>query len=669
MKKFKVITRFILIVMLLVHSGCMSTDSNARGGMTGSVTDSYGKALSGVRVATADATTVSDINGKWTLSDLPAQTTQVTASREKYQTQSKTVEVISGETTTSVAFLLAADGDIYDIMVDGITSTGANIIFYSKKPTVARVVYGTNALLDQTTVADSEALFTHRYVLSGLTPASTYRFKCIAVDQLGRTLESEIRTFNTEFTLGPIAPTNLRLSKVANSNMIQLAWDELSGADFAGYKVYRARNRQGPFVMIGSVNLNGYADSEVYPGEKYYYRVTKMAGSGVESSPSTVETMLMPGVMNQNAVWTAQESPYYLTGDLTVAPGFSLMIDKGVSIFVTKGNKWAEVASTELTGIKIQGTLVIQGTEALPVTMTSAESSPVSGDWNGITFDVMADSGASMIKGLRLSFAEIGVNGLAGLPNVMDTKFFNCRQSAIQCYAARSNVLLKNILVDTCFSGLMVQKSNVSVQIIDNKILRCLYGIVCLDNKYAEIEGNVISFSSITGLDVGNVEQTSRVRYNVVGYGSSGTGIVCRGNDEIRRNTLHASIGVEIKGSAKAVVRSNLLLSEAAKNGTGVLYTGTVAYNAGTAANQLVIQNNAVWNLTAPTRKYANSDGSILPNSSDLPISAATGPVLQGGDPFLELPNLNYSYKPSPGSPLKGAGYDFEDIGATNVPD
>lgn len=669
MKKIRIIARFLLIVILLVHAGCMSTDSNARGGMAGSVTDSYGNPLSGVKIATNDSSTYSDANGKWALAALPAQTTEVTASREKYQAQSKTLEVLSGETLSNVVFSLPADGDIYDIQVSAVTSTSARIIFYSKMATKAQIKYGINALLDQTTVVDNAELFLHQYELTSLTPASTYRFKCVAVDAMGRTLESEVRTFNTEFTLRPEAPAGLTLSKVANSNMIQLAWDQIAGADFAGFKVYRARNKQGPFDVVGTVNLNGYSDSDVTPGVKYYYRVTRIAGTGVESSPTTVESLLMPGVMSQNAVWTAQEAPYHLTGDLVVAPGVSLMIDKGVGVTVRRGNQWENTDVTDLIDLMVQGTLVIQGTADQPVTFTSIEGSPVAGDWNGMNFDVMSDLGASMIKGLKLSFAEIGISGLSGLPRITDSQFYSCRQSGVQCYSARGAVLLQNLLVDTCASGLLVRDNNVTVQILDNNVSRCLYGIVCRDNKYAEVERNRISFSSITGIDAGNDDQASRVRFNLVGYGSSGTGIVCRGNDEIRRNTLHANIGIDVKDTARAILRSNLLLTEQAKNGAGVLFSGAVAYDPNTSANLLTIQNNAVWNLALANRKYANSDGTALPASSDLPISVNTGPALQGGDPFLEFPSLSYSYTPSPDSVLKGAGYDFEDIGAEDVPD
>jgi len=669
MKKIKLITRIIMILLLLVHAGCMSTVSNSRGGLSGSVTDSYGTPLSGVTVATTEASTISDVNGRWVLSGLSVQTTQVTASREKYQTQSLNVEVISGETVSGIAFMLPSDGDIYDFRVTAVTSTTARVVFYTKMATRGHIRYGTNAMLDRSTPAENENRFFHQFELDGLVPGTTYRLKCVAVDAAGRNLESEIKTFTTTSTARPEAPQGLSLSKIANSNIVQLEWIRFDSTDSAGYRVYRAFSAQGPFNVIGSVNHNRYSDNDVSPGVKYYYRVTQLAGSGDESSPSAVASFVMPGVVSQNIVWVAQESPYTLTGSLSVPPGMSLMIDKGVTVNVARRNQW-ETDDSSLISFSIQGTLVIQGTSDAPVVFTSAESAPQAGVWGGISFDVMADVGASTIKGLHLSFAETGINGLGGVPEIKDSRFFNCSKSAVQCSNARSDIRLENLRIDNCVSGLLIINNNVNVKILNNQLIHCVYGIVCRDNLHAQVEGNRISFSGVSGIDVGNKLFSSVVRRNLVGYGSNGTGLICRGNDEIRRNTLHAAIGIEIRDTAVPVIRSNLILADKAKNGMGVMFTGAVAYNSSTATYTITIQNNAVWNLTDTNKKYANSDGlTSLPASLDLPMSAASGPGLQGGDPFLEFPNLSFSYIPAPGSVLKGRGYDSETIGAENVPD
>ena len=669
MKKIRIILTLLLFVVLLAHAGCMNSETAGRGGIAGIVTDSYGNPLSGVRVAAPEASTLSDIYGKWLLESLPAQTTELTVSRENYQTQTRAVDVISGETVDNVTFALVSDGDIFDVQVSSITSTSASVIFYTRQKAKGYVKYGRSAMLEDSTFSDTEAIFTHRYELTGLIPASTYRLKCVATDEAGRNIESNLITFNTAYTLRPEAPTGLMLSKVSNSNIVKIDWNSDTSADFAGFKVYRAESSQGPFTLAGSVNQNSYSDNSVTPGVKYYYRITRVAGTGEESSPSAVESFLMPGVMTQNAVWRAQDSPYQLTGDLTVVPGASLVIDKGVTINVSRGNQWDSESAGDLIELRVQGTLIVQGTADQPVVMTSNSGSPAAGDWQGIIFDVASDLGASLIKGLHLSFAEYGLDGLSGLPQVTAASFISCRVAGIKCASARSDVLIEKLTIDSCTSGMLIRENNVNVTITDNKVIRSVYGIVCRDNKYAAVERNQISFSGVSGLDVGNTGVTSIVRYNTVGWGSTGTGLICRGRDEIRRNTLHANIGLEIRDTAQAVIRSNLMLVDKSRNGIGVLYTGAVPYNIATASNTVTIQNNAVWNVTSLASKYANSDGTVLAASADLSFTQASGPALEGGDPFAEFPKLSYSYVPSSGSPLKGMGYDFETVGAENVPD
>jgi hypothetical protein len=372
--------------------------------------------------------------------------------------------------------------------------------------------------------------------------------------------------------------------------------------------------------------------------------------------------------MSINAVWKAQDTPYYLTGDLTVAPGVSLVIDKGVTVNVSSAEQWDAESDDDLVELRVQGTLMIQGTADQPVVLTSSSGAPAAGDWQGITFDVAADLGASLIKGLHLSFAEYGLDGLSGLPQITASRFINCRVAGVRSHSSRSDLLIENNYFDSCASGLLIQDNNVNVTLTGNQVVRCVYGIVCRDNKYAMVERNKVGFSGVSGLDVGNTGVTSIVRYNTVGWGSTGTGLVCRGNDEIRRNTLHANVGIEIRDTAQAVIRSNLMLVDKSRNGIGVLYTGDVPYNFATASKTITIQNNAVWNVTSQTAKYANSDGTYLAASADVGLSQASGPALQGGDPFMEFPNLNFSYVPSTGSALFGQGYDGETVGAENVP-
>lgn len=668
MKKIRHIATLLLIITVLAHVGCMNSSSPSRGGLSGLVTDSSGLPLSGVRVSTGTDATFTDVYGRWLIEGLEPQLMQVTAAREKFQTQSLTVEVVSGETIDDINFALPADSEIYDIQVTGITSGMARITFYTKFQAKGSVHYGADALLDKNTPVDAELGFLHQYELTGLMPATTYRFKCLVIDKAGRSLESEIRTFNTPATSRGLPPTGLSITKSASSNAVNLTWNADTGADFAGYRVYRSEAAQGIFSLLGSgQNLqNSYLDASVKPGVKYYYRLTRISGSGDESAPSQVAAFLVPGVMTENAVWTSQESPYHLSGDLTVGPNASLIIDKGVTVAVSRGDQWSDDLDDTTVELVVQGTLMIQGSSIQPVTFTSAAVSPQPGDWNGIRFDTVSDLGASLIKGLNLSFAETGIDGLAGLPEVRDAKISSCRVAAVKSRNARRDLLVRGVTVETCGSGLDLRDNPVKVQVLENTISRCIYGIIARDNKLVEIESNRIRFSGAVGIDAGNTETASKIRLNLVGHGSSGVGIICRKFDEVRRNTLHASIGIEIKENAQGSIRSNLILADNGRNGVGIMYSGSSAYDPATAS---LVQYNGIWNVSAG-RKYVNADGSSMAGySGDVNFSLLAGPGLQGGDPFEDPLDQNFSYVPSSGSPLKGAGYDYETVGAEDVPE
>jgi len=663
MKKIKLLLIILSLLVVSVHIGCMSSETPAKGGISGTVVDSFGNALSGVRLATPEASVLSDVYGRWTLESLPPQQTEIVATRESYQTQQKMIEVRSGEIIEDVKFSMAADGDIYDITVSELTSSKAIVSFRTKKQATAYVKYGVNGLHEFTTPKAIESTFLHVFELNNLTPASTYNYVCVAEDIDGRILESETLSFTTAYTVRGEPPTGVKLSKIADSNIIQISWNANTEADFSGYKVYRSESAKGPFAERAKMSQNSYSDMEVNAGTKYYYYATRLSGSGNESPPSTTASFLMPGVVTVNTVWTSQNSPYILTGDLRVMPGVSLVIDKGVSIGVEKEDQWDKGTSTNIIDILVQGTLMIQGTEASPVSMTSVSSAPKAGDWSGITFDTTADLNTSVVKGLQLSCAVDGIKGLAGIPEIMDSRIFNCRQSGIQCSSSSTDISISKVSIDTCASGLLIKDNSANVKIKSNVLLRCIYGIVCRGNQVSEIKENTIQFSGVTGIDLGNTGTGAICSGNVVGFGSNGSAIVCRGHDEVRRNTLQANVGIEITDGAKTTLRSNLILANDARNAIGVLYSGTAAY----VTTDHNIQNNVIWDIaTGNTRRYSNSDGTALPGiSSDERLN----PSLQGGNPFVELPTTSFNYTPSSGSPLHGAGYNSEDVGAYDVPD
>jgi fibronectin type 3 domain-containing protein len=74
-----------------------------------------------------------------------------------------------------------------------------------------------------------------------------------------------------------------------------LSWQS-GGSPAAGYNVYRGSTSGGPYARLNSVvdATASYADSTVLSGHTYYYVVTQLDGTGMESGYSSQVTAVIP---------------------------------------------------------------------------------------------------------------------------------------------------------------------------------------------------------------------------------------------------------------------------------------------------------------------------------------------------------------------------------------
>lgn len=667
MKKIRLITIFIFVAFAVALMGCMGSSDSATGGASGVVVDSSGKALSGAKITAGGNTAVSDYYGKWSFESLEPQILEFICTKENYQTQKKTYEVQSGIILENITFVMPSDGEIYDVVVSNVTSTKASISFHTKFEASGKIAYGSNGSLDKVVNSTTNHKYTHTFELTGLIPGTTYIFQALGTDRYNRSLSSEVKTFTTAVAARSEPPTGLKIAKVTGNGAFSLTWNGDAASDFAGFNIYRSTSLNGVFERVNTalVLSSAYVDMGVTVGEKYCYRVTRVSGSGDESSPSAVVSMVMPGTINGNVVWNSQGSPYELSGDLTVAQGASLIISKGSEVRVSSLDKWDADSTTDKVGIKVYGTLMIQGTKSEPVSITSAENVPQLGDWEGIIFGESADLVTSSIKGLNIQFATIGIKGKEGLPLISESSFRNCSESAIYTLKASKDISITNCEMLSCFTGINIGNSTAKVKISDSLFKSCSYAIKAINNSINEISNNKIKENIITAIEVGGIDRASSVYRNTIGWGTGGLGILCKGFDEVRRNTVQADLCIQVKDTATAYIRSNLLLTDKNRNATGLVFVSSL-----TSSPKLFIQSNGVWNQTTAAMKYANSNGLALAVSGDLAFAGTSGPALQGGDPFTgALTDSNFSYTPNAGSALKNAGYDSnEDVGAEDVP-
>jgi fibronectin type 3 domain-containing protein len=97
-------------------------------------------------------------------------------------------------------------------------------------------------------------------------------------------------------TNSPSAITLSGTGVAATPHTVALSWTA-SSSSVSGYNVYRGTTSNGPYPtkLNGSlVTAAGYADSTVADGTTYYYVVTAVDSSDVESVDSNQATAIIP---------------------------------------------------------------------------------------------------------------------------------------------------------------------------------------------------------------------------------------------------------------------------------------------------------------------------------------------------------------------------------------
>ena len=132
----------------------------------------------------------------------------------------------------------------------------------------------------------------------------------------------------------------------------------------------------------------------------------------VRSTSLYSATVIGGSTILADTVWTAANSPYLITGDVTVQSGVTLTILEGVEVLFL-ANTDDQVAGDEPydSELIVNGTLNVAGSEVNPVVFTSSNREPLTGDWGGIRIN---NNGASFdYATIEYSAYGIYANGLS----------------------------------------------------------------------------------------------------------------------------------------------------------------------------------------------------------------------------------------------------------------
>jgi hypothetical protein len=108
------------------------------------------------------------------------------------------------------------------------------------------------------------------------------------------------------------------------------------------------------------------------------------------------------GTISVNTRWSCTSGPTVVSGNVTVAPGVTLTVDPGVTLQFTQG-----------AGLRVNGTLIANGTAAQPITFTGTTAQR--GWWAGISIVGLS---TSPLTGSSLSYVTVEYGGGNGYANL-----------------------------------------------------------------------------------------------------------------------------------------------------------------------------------------------------------------------------------------------------------
>lgn len=129
----------------------------------------------------------------------------------------------------------------------------------------------------------------------GLSPGTTYCYSASAVNAVGEGPVSGAKNVTT-LTSVPSVPRNFNAH--SGSQRIDLVWDAPSsngGSSIIGYHIFRG-SAHAQLSYLSDTVLTTYSDSEVSPGQTYYYQVAAVngVGEGGTSSEVSVKAVALP---------------------------------------------------------------------------------------------------------------------------------------------------------------------------------------------------------------------------------------------------------------------------------------------------------------------------------------------------------------------------------------
>ena len=169
-------------------------------------------------------------------------------------------------------------------------------------------------------------------------------------------------------------------------------------------------------------------------------------------------------------------------GDVTVPSGTTLTIAAGTDVTFTAGSDdLGGSPYTNKCAIKVNGTLVAEGTSTNKITFQSDATSPEKGDWDGIIFWDSSVDASCKVNHAIIKHAQTGIHGFSATP-----------------------AELNNNEISSCVYGIQGGFENPTIQ--NNTLTDNSYGLYLYNDEGTGngIQNNTITDSATEGLYLSN---------------------------------------------------------------------------------------------------------------------------------------------------------------------
>jgi parallel beta-helix repeat protein len=307
--------------------------------------------------------------------------------------------------------------------------------------------------------------------------------------------------------------------------------------------------------------------------------VTSFMGTTVEMAKAETP---VSGDITGNTTWTATNSPYYVTGLITVHDNVTLTIEPGTVVKFGQG--------ADISGINVNGTLMANGGSSpiyftdsrdrtTPDGMSIGGDTPLAGSWYGI--QVMSGGSATM------DHCEVRFGGNGG---------------SYQANVAKNGT-----------GNLSLTNSNISNS--------AFYGVRIFDsNGEHTVSGNAISNSTDSGIHLSNIGSGATISDNTISNNPSYGIYLENGSPAISGNTINASAyGIRSHNASPSITNN----SSTGNSKYGLYLTGV--------GNPSVITGNTLTGkTTGGIGMAAGASGAVVADSNNFsgPLHIEVGSIV-----------------------------------------